>query len=229
MKSMAWIAAVGIASASSAQDLVVNGTFESSIYPGTCCTSCGTAVSIPGWDAHNVDHAMDPNFAVSGVRYADLNQCSQGWIRQTVATTSGVRYRLTFLMGSLTPPNACNGPLHEAGVRCGSIDEVLGFVAGTGFFAHEFTFVASSSSTVVEFRGINPGCESAALDDVSITAVPCLGDVDASSSVDGVDLAIILQNWGTPSSKYPAADVTGDGQVDGADLAIVLSNWGPCP
>jgi hypothetical protein len=57
----------------------------------------------------------------------------------------------------------------------------------------------------------------------------CLGDVDASSSVDGVDLAIIIQNWGTPSPKYPAADVTGDGQVDGADLAIVLSNWGPCP
>ncbi len=58
---------------------------------------------------------------------------------------------------------------------------------------------------------------------------PCPGDVDNSGFVDGVDLAIILTNWGPPSPKYPAADVNGDGDVNGADLAIVLSGWGACP
>ncbi|MFM7051461.1 MAG: LamG-like jellyroll fold domain-containing protein [Planctomycetota bacterium] len=57
----------------------------------------------------------------------------------------------------------------------------------------------------------------------------CLGDVDYSTSINGVDLAIILQNWGTASPKYPQADITGDGAVNGSDLAIVLSGWGTCP
>jgi hypothetical protein len=57
---------------------------------------------------------------------------------------------------------------------------------------------------------------------------PCGGDLDNSETVNGVDLAIILQNWGSPSPKYPQADITGDGVVNGADLAIVLSNWGDC-
>jgi len=58
---------------------------------------------------------------------------------------------------------------------------------------------------------------------------PCDGDLDNSETVNGVDLAIILQNWGSPSPKYPQADITGDGVVNGADLAIVLSSWGNCP
>jgi hypothetical protein len=58
---------------------------------------------------------------------------------------------------------------------------------------------------------------------------PCPGDLDASDSVTGVDLAIVLTNWNAPNPKYPEADVNGDGAVDGADLAIVLSNWGDCP
>ncbi len=58
---------------------------------------------------------------------------------------------------------------------------------------------------------------------------PCPGDVDDSTSVDGVDLAILLQNWGEPSPKYPRADINGDSVVNGSDLAIVLDGWGACP
>lgn len=60
-------------------------------------------------------------------------------------------------------------------------------------------------------------------------ASPCSADIDDSGFVDGVDLAIVLTNWGTPSPKYPEADANGDGEVNGADLAIVLSGWGACP
>jgi len=58
---------------------------------------------------------------------------------------------------------------------------------------------------------------------------PCPGDADASGSIDGVDLAIVLQNWGAPSAKYPGADINADGEVNGSDLAIVLAGWGACP
>ena len=58
---------------------------------------------------------------------------------------------------------------------------------------------------------------------------PCPGDVDNSGAVNGVDLAAILNSWGTSGGKYPGADVNRDNVVNGSDLAIVLNGWGPCP
>ena len=56
----------------------------------------------------------------------------------------------------------------------------------------------------------------------------CFADVDGTGTVNGVDLAAILNSWGTNGGKYPGADVNRDGLVDGADLAEVLNSWGPC-
>ncbi len=65
------------------------------------------------------------------------------------------------------------------------------------------------------------------------SGVPCdpcaAADLDASGAVNGVDLAIILNTWGTAGGKYPQADIDGDGVVGGADLALVLGAWGECP
>ncbi len=58
---------------------------------------------------------------------------------------------------------------------------------------------------------------------------PCRADIDQSGNVTGVDLAAILNNWGTSGGKQPRSDVNGDGVVDGADLAELLNSWGPCP
>jgi hypothetical protein len=54
----------------------------------------------------------------------------------------------------------------------------------------------------------------------------CRADLNSDSIVNGVDLAIILSNWGTASTT---ADLTGDGTVGGSDLAIILAAWGNCP
>ncbi len=54
----------------------------------------------------------------------------------------------------------------------------------------------------------------------------CRADLSGDSIVNGVDLAIILSNWGTASAS---ADLTGDGTVGGSDLAIILAAWGNCP
>jgi hypothetical protein len=61
------------------------------------------------------------------------------------------------------------------------------------------------------------------------SCTPCAGDVDESGAVNGVDLAAVLNNWGTNGGKYPRADINGDGTVDASDLAFVLSTWGACP
>lgn len=57
----------------------------------------------------------------------------------------------------------------------------------------------------------------------------CTADIDENSTVDGVDLAIILGRWGTNPKDYPRADTNDDGVVDGVDLAAVLNGWGNCP
>ncbi len=58
---------------------------------------------------------------------------------------------------------------------------------------------------------------------------PCPGDVDNSGAVNGVDLAAVLNSWGTNGGKYPGSDVNHDGIVNGSDLAEVLNGWGACP
>jgi hypothetical protein len=49
------------------------------------------------------------------------------------------------------------------------------------------------------------------------------GDLDASGTVGGADLAVLLGSWGSGASP---ADLDLDGLVGGSDLAILLGNWG---
>lgn len=55
------------------------------------------------------------------------------------------------------------------------------------------------------------------------SACSCVGDLDASGSVDGSDLGLLLASWGGPDG-----DLSGDGVTDGADLGALLAAWGPC-
>jgi formylglycine-generating enzyme required for sulfatase activity len=54
---------------------------------------------------------------------------------------------------------------------------------------------------------------------------PCLGDLNADRVVDGVDLGVLLGQWGGAGS----ADFNAVGFVDGADLGVLLNGWGSCP
>jgi len=55
---------------------------------------------------------------------------------------------------------------------------------------------------------------------------PCRADIAGSDgTIDGSDLALVLNAWGTSGGP---ADIDCTGVVDGADLALVLNAWGPC-
>ena len=59
---------------------------------------------------------------------------------------------------------------------------------------------------------------------------PCLGDISGNGGVDGVDLTVLLGQWGTDGTGGEFfGDVNYDGVVNGADLTFVLGGWGPCP
>jgi hypothetical protein len=47
------------------------------------------------------------------------------------------------------------------------------------------------------------------------------GDFNGDGLVDGLDLGVMLSQWGTDGS----ADLNGDGLVDGSDLGMLLANW----
>ncbi len=61
------------------------------------------------------------------------------------------------------------------------------------------------------------------------TPCDCDADIIQDNAINGVDLAAIMNAWGTDGGKIPRCDVDGSGIVDGSDLTIVLDAWGPCP
>ena len=52
------------------------------------------------------------------------------------------------------------------------------------------------------------------------------GDVNLDGSVVGVDLTVILTNWGMSDATWEDGDVDGDGSVGGTDYTAVITNWG---
>ncbi|MFM8785467.1 MAG: hypothetical protein ACKOFI_10055, partial [Phycisphaerales bacterium] len=56
----------------------------------------------------------------------------------------------------------------------------------------------------------------------------CTYDVFRDNAVNGIDLGILLGQWG-PVNQYTVTDFNGDGAVDGSDLGALLAEWGPCP
>ena len=68
-------------------------------------------------------------------------------------------------------------------------------------------------------NGILDICESGLL--------ACPADFDQNGSIDGGDLAPILNAWG-PAPGLQGLDLVPDGEINGADLAVLLKAWGPC-
>jgi len=231
--------------AAEGQNLLQNGGLEGGA--GGCAhffIDPGSS-QIPGWvvsGAWNVDWFRNSGSACvcpfEGSHFVDLNG-SPNWvsgsaIQQTIATVQGQRYVLRLRAA----PSDYNTPLGTVKIlRLTTGQQVtdvplttVEFSCPDSWLPVAVPFVASGTQSLIELRSTFPNNAGGIIvDDVSVVEVPCSGDVDSSGSVNGVDLAIVLTNWGTPSAKYPSADTDGDGLVDGIDLATVLAGWGACP
>jgi hypothetical protein len=80
--------------------------------------------------------------------------------------------------------------------------------------------------------GIGDPCEVAAgVPDVNRNGIPddceCIADVFRDNQVNGIDLGILIGQWGD-SSQFTVADLNVDGVVNGIDLGVLLGAWGPC-
>ena len=59
------------------------------------------------------------------------------------------------------------------------------------------------------------------------SVLPRATDLDLNGSIDGGDLAILLDSWGPCASAFTcAADIDANGSIDGADLTLILTTWG---
>lgn len=99
-------------------------------------------------------------------------------------------------------------------------DNAVGCASGTSTATFQVT--AGSAYYIRVGGGVGGGAGTLA---VSCTAQqPCDADLNGDGLVDGTDLAVILNAWGTPD-----ADIDTDGNTGGSDLAIILNAWGECP
>lgn len=228
------------------QELLANGGFEGP--PRVCTTTIPLAGSttIAGWTVlpnGNIDWVGGTAPATcacpyEGGYFIDLNgEHAPSGVWQSVATVPGHWYELSFRAVSNDFATA-SGVVKTVAVAFGTQSSIvvlppttrLDCVANFPWTGFTLEFEAIESTTRLEIRsnyGPSPG--GIYLDAVSLVRVACPPDLDGSGAVNGVDLAVILQNWGAPTPKYPQSDIDGDGLVNGADLAIVLSSWGACP
>jgi len=62
---------------------------------------------------------------------------------------------------------------------------------------------------------------------LSVMRWACPGDVDDDGRIDGADVALLLEAWGT--GGYEArTELDGDGTVGAGDLLVLLRGWGDC-
>ena len=115
---------------------------------------------------------------------------------------------------------AYSGQCPPSGAIAGCSDNGAGCPNGTSSMT---VAVTTGSPLYVRVGGATAGGAGMISFSCTATPPPCPGDVDGTLVVDGADLTIVLNGWGTASG-----DLDGNGTVDASDITIILNAWGPC-
>lgn len=158
---------------------IINGSFENGGVTNPFGTvTGGNSSTITGWTVlgNSVDFIGDYWQAADGANSIDLNGAGQGGLAQTFNTVANQAYAITFFLAG----NPDNGPTiktikvttNNANEQVFSFD-TTGFNKTTmGWKQFTYNFVGNGSPTTLAFNSDNPGAWGAALDNVSISAVP---------------------------------------------------------
>jgi Protein of unknown function (DUF642) len=192
-----------------ADDLIQNGSFETGYesttqvnggWPGNHGLWApigyfGATDTIPGWtvtgggvDWQDANPSIPNSMAAAdGARMVDLNSCcgnSPGMVSQTIATTPGVSYTLSFSYSGhpYSPcyfgPKTLQASAGSASTTVTADPLVEGYLDGTNLWhAASVSFTAASSSTEISFTSLeNDGtCAGPLVDNVSVLPQPPTG------------------------------------------------------
>jgi len=174
--------------------LITNGSFESPVVPvGSFTNFAGGSTLIPGWTvvgAAGGVSIVNGTFAQEccvfpaedGAQWLDLtgdNTNSVEGVEQTIATTAGTSYTVSFWIGNTFDPSGLFGTTSTVDVRTGGLGgSLLGAFTNssttTGTLVwQQFTtsFTASGSSTTLDFLNADPGNDNSnGLDNISVVA-----------------------------------------------------------
>ncbi len=141
--------------------MVANGGFESGTFSGW------TVVDPSNFTLVGTDAA----FAMSGNNYLNLGASPGiGSLSQTLATTAGQTYMITFALANDT--FGASAPSNQFEFYWdGTLRDSMTNAPDFNYNTYSYSFTASSSSTVLEFRYRNDD-DFFRLDDVSVAAVP---------------------------------------------------------
>ncbi|MBL9148159.1 MAG: choice-of-anchor C family protein [Phycisphaerae bacterium] len=236
----AWLALLGaafVSSAALAQNLLINGSFET--WPGrvpSYVSLPGGSTAMAGWitTGNTVDLVGGGWQQADGSLSLDLDGSpGPGGVQQTFATIPGQWYTVEFFMAG-NPQ--CGDPVKALSVEAAGFSNTFTFnTAGHSFVSmgwelRSWCFRAHETSTTLTITSLTASATNcgAAIDGVVVEASspPLVGDLDCNGFVNGADLAILLGSWGLCSDcAVCRSDLNGDCSTDGADLALLLGAW----
>ncbi|WP_442907843.1 choice-of-anchor C family protein [Janthinobacterium sp. GW460P] len=157
-------------------NLLSNGGFESSTFSGPF-TEIHSGAHLGAWsvDSGSIDLINQLWQHAEGNYSLDLNGGSAGRISQSFGTVVGQQYNVSF---SLAGNAAAGGSLKlvdagVTGVHTFTFDSTGRSHSNMGWVTQGFSFIATAANSTLYFQGSSQnGAWGAALDNVSVTAVP---------------------------------------------------------
>jgi choice-of-anchor C domain-containing protein len=176
----------GLWTGSASAALIENGSFESGTGGaafGGFETIPGSGAVITGWTVTgSVDWINGYWQASDGTHSVDLNGTALGDISQTITTVVGQKYLLTFSLSANPDHLDANPDTRGVSVSAGGQPTLFSYTfseppnsrSNMNWLTESLFFTATGTSTVIDFSSkVNQNCcWGAALDNVSVTAVP---------------------------------------------------------
>lgn len=157
--------------------VIVNGSFEDGVAPGSFTTLNAGSGAIDGWWVVDgpIDYIGGYWQSANGDRSIDLSATNAGGIAQTFATDAGTTYVVSFwLAGNPAGDPVIKTLLVDVGgdATSFSFDKTGQSLSNMGWQEQHYTFTATDAQTTLRFLSGDATAFGPALDNVSIAAVP---------------------------------------------------------